>query len=575
MSESRNFVIAIAISVLIIIFWQFFYEAPRRKEALQIAQQKEKLIEAEQSAVKAQLREKGIGLPAKEVNREEILSLGNRVVISTPSLHGSISLKGARLDDMTLAGYKETLVSDSEEVVLLAPSETRQAYFAQYGWIDPTNSIALPDTATQWTADGTTLTPETPVTLSWDNGKGLRFKLHFSVDKDYMFQVQQAVENYGDAEVSLLPYGLLNRNWHQDHKAFAILHEGPLGVLEGKLNEFSYKDLAEEKHKEFKKTEGWVGISDKYWLTAMIPDQSIPFNAHFAYNLRNGEDKYQADFLGNAVTVSPGSTKDFDTHLFVGAKKIDLLDNYGDKLGIPLFDRAVDFGFYYFITKPLFLTLKFFHGILGNFGLAILLLTVCVKLAMFPLANKSYTSIHHMKRLQPEITRLRELYKDNKTQLNQEVMQLYKREKINPLSGCFPLLVQIPVFFSLYKVLFITIEMRHAPFYGWIKDLSAPDPTNLFNLFGLIPWSPPAILVIGAWPLIMGVTMILQQRMNPEPSDPTQATVMKVLPFVFIFIFASFPAGLIIYWAWNNSLSLLQQWIINSRLSRKEAKKQK
>lgn len=570
MNESRNFLIAIILSVLIIVAWQFFYVMPQKQHNLDIAAQRAQQMAEEEKAVKQQLQAQGVAVTTENISREEVLALGNRITIHTPSLHGSISLKGARLDDITLANYKETLAKNSPEVVLLSPTETKQSYFAQFGWVDPSNSIALPDNNTLWKADGETLTPEKPVTLSWDNGKGLLFKLRLSVDKHYMFNITQSIENKGDAPVSLLPYGLLNRNWHREHKDFAILHEGPLGVMDGTLNEFRYKDLIDETRKEFKHTTGWLGITDKYWLTAIIPDPKEAYNANFTHSVRNGQDRFQTDFLGDAVTAVPGATVEIPSHFFVGAKQIGLLDEYVDTLHIPLFDRAVDFGVLYFITKPLFLALKFFHGLLGNFGLAILLLTVCVKLVMFPLANKSFTSVHHMKRLQPEITRLKELYKDNKQQMNQEVMQLYKRENINPLSGCLPLVVQIPVFFALYKVLFITIEMRHAPFYGWVKDLSAPDPTNLFNLFGLLHWTPPSLLVIGAWPLIMGVTMIMQQRFNPAPSDPTQATVMKVLPFVFIFIFASFPVGLIIYWAWNNTLSILQQWVINYKLDKQE-----
>ena len=569
MSDTRNFIVAISLSVLILVVWQFFYEKPKQEAALQLAQQRQQSVDQHEHAIKQQLLESGAEIIGT-LDREDVLTAGDpRIKIMTPRLHGSIALKGARFDDITLAGYKEAVGNNSNEVVLLSPSQTKGAYFAQFSWIDPSNSIAMPTNDTIWQSNRTTLTPETPVTLSWNNSEGLTFLLQFSVDEDYMFKVEQTVQNSSGQAVSLLPYGLLNRAWDEnDHESFAILHEGLMGVLNGTLDEFRYDDLIDDKRKSFKEATGWLGISDKYWLTAIIPDKSSTFNANFSYALSGGKDKFQTDFLGSTITIAPGEQAGTSSHFFTGAKEVSLLDAYSEKLDIPLFDRAVDFGFLYFITKPLFLALKFFNSLLGNFGLAILLLTVCVKLIMYPLANKSYVSIHQMKKLQPEIARLKEQHGDNKTQLNQEVMQFYKREKVNPLSGCLPLIVQLPVFFALYKVLFITIEMRHAPFYGWITDLSAPDPTTLFNLFGLIPWDPPAILMIGAWSIIMGITMVLQQKMNPAPADPTQAMVMKVLPFVFIFIFSTFPAGLIIYWAWNNTLSLLQQWFITRKLSK-------
>lgn len=563
MNEARNFIIAIGISILILGGWQYFVEAPKKQELIRVAQERQKQEAQKSQAVKQQLINQGAA-PAKPVDRDAILGLGGRIPVANPKLQGSISLKGARLDDLTLLGYKETIKRNSKQVVLLSPTETPQAYFIQFGWISPAGDVAVPGADTVWQTDnGASLSPETPVTLHWDNGKNAIFYLTISLDSDYMFHVAQKVENYGKNSISLLPFGLVNRAWAQDHKAFAILHEGPIGVMDGTLHEFSYKELTEDKHKAFANTSGWIGTTDKYWLTAIAPQIPGGYDTKFSYTDRSGQSRFQSDFLGKPIEVAPGASAETASNVFAGAKVLRLLERYEKDLNIPLFERAVDFGAFYFITKPLFLALRYFHSLLGNFGLAILLLTVCVKLLMFPLANKSYRSIHKIKLLQPELTRLREQYKDNKAQLNQEVMAMYRKNKVNPLSGCLPIVVQIPVFFSLYKVLFITIEMRHASFYGWINDLSAPDPTTVFNLFGLIPWDPPAILMIGAWPIIMGITMILQQRMNPEPTDPVQAKVMKLLPFIFTYIFATFPVGLIIYWAWNNSLSVLQQWVIN------------
>lgn len=565
MTEVRNFIIAIGLSLLILAGWQYFIAIPQKQEREGLLQLQQEQAANPEDALKQQLIRQG-ATPLTPIGREAALKQNGRVKIDNPRLTGSLSLKGARLDDLTLLGYRETIKPSSDQVVLLAPTETEKAYFIQFGWIDPTGNTPVPGSDTEWTANKKHLEPGDPVTLSWDNGKNARFRLIVSIDEDYMFDVVQQVENYGRTPLSLLPYGLVNRSWTQDHQAFAILHEGPIGVMNDTLEELSYGDLIDDKQKEFKDTSGWIGISDKYWLTAIAPATDENYNVKFGYTKRGEQDRFQSDFLGKPVDVQPGSSAETRSNVFAGAKVLGLLDKYEKERSIPLFERAVDFGNFYFITKPLFIALRYFNSLLGSFGLAIMLLTVCVKLLMYPLANKSYKSIHRIKQLQPELNKLREQYKDDKAKLNQEVMTMYRKKRVNPLSGCLPILVQIPVFFSLYKVLFITIEMRHAPFYGWIKDLSAPDPTTIFNLFGLIPWDPPSFLMIGLWPLIMGFTMVLQQRMNPEPSDPVQAKVMKLLPFIFIFIFASFPAGLLIYWAWNNTLSVLQQWVITRKL---------
>jgi YidC/Oxa1 family membrane protein insertase len=368
--------------------------------------------------------------------------------------------------------------------------------------------------------------------------------------------------------VKVTPYSLITRARNMDKEAFLILHEGPLGVFNKELKEVSYSDLMDTPLQSFKQVSGWFGITDKYWLSAFIPDQANGMDVAFKYTLKDGKHRFQTDMIAQPIDVAPYDTVTYTQNLFVGAKKLTLLESYEKSLGTPLFDRSVDFGWLYFITHPLFKVLTILHALVGNFGVAILLLTVVVKLILFPLANKSYKSMYHLKRLQPQLLEIKERYSHDRTMLNREMMALYQDQKVNPMSGCLPIIIQIPVFFALYKVLFITIEMRHAPFFGWVKDLSVLDPTTIFNLFGLIPWDPPSFLSIGVWPILMGVTMYFQQKLNPQPADPIQAKVMKLLPPFFVLIMASFPAGLVIYWTWNNFLSILQQWVITSRLKR-------
>ncbi len=484
--------------------------------------------------------------------------------IETPSLHGSIDLSGARFDDLTLATYHETVGPKSPEVELLSPTGTQEPYLAELGWVAASPDIKVPGPQTRWTASGGPLTPTNPVTLTWDNGQGLVFTRTISVDPNYMFTVRDAVRNTGDAPVKLTPYGLVSRTGTPHVAGYYILFEGMLGYLDGSLQEVKYSSLSPEKPLDFPSNGGWLGFTDKYWLTALIPPQSEAIKARFTHTVDGGVDRYQTDYLGPEVTIAPNGTGETSARFFAGAKEVNLLDAY-QATGIPLFDHAIDFGWFYFLTKPIFLVLQFFDRVLGNFGLAILLLTLCVKLLFFPLANKSYNAMSKMKLLQPEIQKLRERFPDDKARQQQEMMALYKRVGANPLAGCLPIVIQIPVFFSLYKVLFVTIEMRHAPFFGWIRDLSAPDPTSFANLFGLLPFAPPHILMIGAWPLIMGLTMFLQQKLNPQPVDPVQARMFMLLPIVFTYMLAAFPAGLVIYWAWNNLLSIAQQWTIMRR----------
>ncbi|MCC7259613.1 MAG: membrane protein insertase YidC [Alphaproteobacteria bacterium] len=510
------------------------------------------------------------------LSKSEALAATPRIAISSERVKGSIALTGARFDDITLVNYRKELDPKSPPVDMLLPSRTAEAYFAELGWAAAgTTGTTLPTADTLWQADHSVLTPEQPVTLSWDNGGGLRFVTRIALDAHYMFTITRRVENYGSAPVTLAPYGLLNRVHEQKEQAFAISHEGPLGVFGGTLNEEAYSDLQKDGPQQYNSVGentrgGWVGIADKYWFTALIPDQDVPFTGRFTYIGKDGEPRYQADFLSDAVTVPANGAAEVGARLYAGPKEVALLDHYVTDENVPLFDRAVDFGVLYFLTKPIFLALQFFYHWIGNFGIAILILTVCIKLLLFPLANKSYVAINRMKLIQPKMMELREKYADDKMKMQQEVMALYKKEKVNPASGCLPILIQIPIFFALYKVLFVTIEMRHAPFYGWIHDLSIPDPTSIFNLFGLISWQPPEMLMIGAWPCIMCIAMVLQQKMNPKPTDPTQEKIMRLLPLMFLFMFAHFPAGLIIYWAWNTGLSVVQQYAITRLYAKKK-----
>jgi YidC/Oxa1 family membrane protein insertase len=486
------------------------------------------------------------------------------VTISTPKIHGSINLQGLRFDDLTLADYKTNLSDNAQGVNLLSPSNTKESYFVEIGWHNDFAGTKLPDANSVWAADHETLDVGNPVNFRWKNDDNVEFILSVKIDQNYMFSIEQSLVNKSGKPIAVRPYGIVNRIYKSDESSNSILHEGPIATIDDKLEDITYESIKDKKSKKF--TNGkvnWIGITDKYWLTALIPDQRYEYTSNFVYGVSNGEDRYQVDFLGNQYVVDAGKKIDFNLMLFTGAKKVNLLDTYSKEYNIKLFDRAIDFGIFYIITKPLFHFLNFFYQYFGNFGISILMVTVIIKLVMFGIANKSYRSMKKMKSLQPEIERIKDLYAEDKTRLNQEIMALYKREKVNPVSGCLPLLIQIPVFFSIYKVLYVTIEMRHAPFFGWIKDLSAPDPTSIFNLFGLLAFNPPSMLMVGVWPILMAITMYLQQRMSPEPADPMQANMMRFMPLMFLVMFSRFPAGLLIYWTWNNILSIIQQYYIN------------
>ena len=572
MGEQKNLFLAIVLSMAVIFAFQFFFtdqNAVRQAQQEQQAAQTGGEISTGGSIVPAAPGTEP-GAPDSTVpmskSRNEILAEGPRLKIETANINGSVALTGGRIDDIVLLDYRETVKPDSPNIVLFAPPGSAKPYYAEYGWVPGANGAAapkLPSRDTVWTASADTLTPETPVTLSWDNGEGLRFERELSFAGQYMLNVTQRIVNTGTESVTVSPYALISRADTPETLGFYILHEGPLGVLNDTLTEIDYDDIVEEQLIKEQSTGGWVGITDKYWLSALIPDQSAPFTADFVHRVLEGRDRFQVDFVRDTATLEPGGSYEVKSHLFAGAKRVDLIDHYQDTLGIQKFDLSIDWGWFYFLTRPIYYVLHEIYKYVGNYGVAIILLTILLKIILFPLANKSYKSMAKMKKLQPKMLELRERYGDDKQRLQKEMMELYKREKANPASGCLPILVQIPIFFALYKVLFVTIEMRQAPFFGWIQDLSVPDPTTLFNLYGLIPWTPPEWLIpIGIWPTLMGISMFLQQKLNPQPPDPTQAKIMMMLPFVFTFLLASFPAGLVIYWTVNNVLSIAQQWVI-------------
>ena len=582
-SENRNTILAIVLSLVVLIGWQYFVAQPQmeaQQAALEAQQQANAGLEATVGGANPDAPQPSVtpgadtAAPAQSAggqltfaSREQALAASNRVAIDTPRLEGSVNLSGGRLDDLRLKDYHETVDKSSPTIVLFSPKGSPAPYYSDYGWVaDQGSDIALPGPDTVWSIEGdTTLTPTTPLTLTWDNGSGLTFKRTYSVDENYMFTVAQSVENASSDAVTLYPYGLIARHGTPETTGFFILHEGLLGVFgEEGLKEVDYSDLEEDGPvRPAKVDQGWLGITDKYWASTLIPVPGQEFQPSFSHSATTGN--FQADYLGNGVTVAAGGTGETSSYLFAGAKETNLIDSYEEALGIKQFELMIDWGWFYFLTKPMFFVIDWMFHLFGNFGVAILAVTVLVKLVFFPLANKSYVSMSKMKLVQPQMTEIREKYADDRQKQQQALMELYKKEKINPLAGCLPILIQIPVFFSLYKVLFVTIEMRHAPFFGWIQDLSAPDPTTIFNLFGLIPWDPPQMLMLGVWPLIMGITMFIQMKMNPAPPDPTQQMIFTWMPVVFTFMLASFPAGLVIYWAWNNTLSVTQQYVIMRR----------
>jgi YidC/Oxa1 family membrane protein insertase len=575
--DQKNLIVAIAISVLILLTFQMLFEQPRleKEQAARKAAEQQQTTQVQPGAPGAPgvpgqpgaVPVTGQVQPAAPPTREAVIGRAERIKIDTAKVKGSVSLTGALIDDLTLADYRETVEPGSKSITLLSPSGSSAAYFARFGWLAASADTAVPGPETVWQADRGRLEADAPTTFTWSNGQGLTFSQVITLDRSYMFTVVQKVRNDGARSVSLSPFGLVSRTGTPQTSGFFILHEGFVGIFNDLLKEIDYDKLKDAKGGviEQKSAGGWIGVTDKYWLTALIPDQKVEVASRYVHTLQDKTDKYQIDYVTPAVAIPPGVTVETTSHFFAGAKEVRLLENYGETLGINRLYDAVDFGWFWFLTRPIFHVLEYFHRLMGNFGLAILLLTVLIKLAFFPLANKSYRAMSRLKNLQPKMVEIRERYKDDRMRQQQEMMALYKKENANPMAGCLPIAIQIPVFFALYKVLFVTIEMRHAPFYGWIKDLSAPDPLGLLTVFGLVPWQVPHMLEvvnIGIWPIIMGGTMWLQQKLNPQPPDPIQAKMFMLLPIIFTFLLGQFPAGLVIYWAWNNTLSIGQQWLI-------------
>ena len=592
MTDNRNTILAVLLSGIVLIGWQYFYNIPAM-EKQRAAQQQSATNQmappatqtpgsqppqagtTPQPAPGAQPAPGSQPAASTIIPRATALASSPRIKIETPKVSGSIALKGGRIDDVSLVQYRETVDPKSPAIVLLAPSGTENPFYAEFGWVAASGSnVKIPDQNTVWAQEGSgALAPEKPVTLVWNNGEGLAFKRTIAVDQNYLFTLKDEVTNTGNAPATLYPYALISRHGKQVVSGYYILHEGLVGVLgEQGLQEYSYSKIDEDKRKEFKVTNAWLGITDKYWAATLLPDTSAKLDARYSSNLVGNLRTYQTDYLLDPQTVAIGGTGVASARLFAGAKENSLIDAYDKQLKLNRFELLIDWGWFYFITKPMFWMIDWFFRLFGNFGIAILAVTVLVKLVFFPLANKSYASMAKMKAVQPQLMALKDRYPDDKVKQQQEMMEIYKKEKINPIAGCLPILIQIPVFFSLYKVLFVTIEMRHAPFFGWIKDLSAQDPTTIFNLFGLIPWDPMSLgtivgpyFMLGVWPIIMGVTMWVQMKLNPAPPDPTQKMIFDWMPLIFTFMLASFPAGLVIYWAWNNLLSVLQQGFIMNK----------
>ena len=584
---NRNMIIAVVLSVAVIFGWQFFVAGPQLERAQRQAQ-----IAAEQAAAAnpgiatttTNPAAAATGTTPSEApagtaavafaDRASAIAATARVAIDTPALTGSINLRGGRLDDLQLKKYTETIEPDSPIITLLTPSGAPNAYYVEQGWAAANGTTKVPDATTQWTVEGNDrLTPTTPVALRWDNGAGLVFRRSFAVDENYLFTVTQSIENQSGSDVALFPFSRAVREDTPHVSNFFVQHEGPLGVLgSNNLVSKKYSDMQNDKQIRLDNTTGWLGFGDKYWATAVIAEPTQQINAQFTYLKNNNRDEYQTSFVEtNPVVVANGAGAEDHSYVFAGAKEESVIASYQSALKLDRIDLLIDWGWFHFLTYPMFLVLRWLNSILGNFGLAMLALTVIVKLIFLPLANRSYASMAAMRRVQPEMKAMQERFKDDRAAQQQAMMELYKREKINPLAGCWPVLVQIPVFFSLYTVIFISLEMRHAPFFGWIQDLAAQDPTNLFTLFGLIPWNPTALpmigglLHLGVWPLIMGITMWVQMRLQPPPPDATQAMIFNWMPVIFTFMLGSFPAGLVIYWSWNNFLSICQQYFIMKR----------
>ena len=558
--DNKNVFVAIALSMSVLLFWGAFFETPKQdnqnlENNNQLQQKTENSINPNKTPTPSinQLNIK------KKISRNDSITGSNRIKIENDNIIGSISLDGGLIDDISFKNHKQN-VDGRKNIEFLNPSQSENGFYVESGWASIGNNIKVPTKNSKWEIEGNkTLTDKTPVIIKWDNKEGIIFKKKIVLDEKYLFKINQEIQNNSSKNIELYPYAQITRNKIPDDiQNFYISHEGFIGVFDDELKEDDYDDI--EDNKIVRETnEGWLGITDKYWMTVLVPEKGKNFKSTFQYN-----DAFKANYINNdPIKINPSSSGFNDFRLFVAAKEVNTIDTYAEAQNINKLDLVIDWGWFYFFTKPLFFVIDYLFKLSGNFGIAIVLITLAIRALFFPLANFSFRSMAKMKAVQPEMARLKELYKDDKVKLQQEMMALYRKEKINPASGCLPVLIQIPFFFAIYKMLFISLEMRHQPFFGWIKDLSAADPTSLFNLFGLIPWDPPSFMVIGIWPILMGASMWVQQKLNPAPTDPIQAKIFAFFPLFLTIILASFPSGLVVYWTINNILTIAQQWVIN------------
>ncbi len=558
--DSKNVIAAISLSAAVIIIYGLFF-APPPPDPKKINNEKNNIVESTSEAPSLDQN-----VEVSKISRNEAIENEDRVQFENSTVIGSISLVGASIDDLTFKKYTDTLNGD-DNVILLNPKKVEDGYYIETGWATANKNINLPNSKTIWTIEGNNkLTPNSPIKLSWTNDQNIKFIKDISIDDQYLFRVNQTIINNSEKTYNFYPYGQIIRNLAPEIIDFFILHEGLIGVFDDQLVEEDYDDI-EEKEFSINADKGWLGITDKYWITSLIPQENRKFRTDFDY-----KNKFRANFIETSATeIGANETKSNEIKIIIAAKEVDIIDGYAENLNISKYDLAIDWGWFYFLVKPLFFLIDYFFKLTGNFGIAIILITICIRIVFFPLANYSFKSMAKMKVLQPEMTRLKELHKEDKMKLQQEMMALYKKEKVNPVSGCLPIFIQIPFFFAIYKVLFVTLEMRHQPFYGWIKDLSERDPTSIFNLFGLIPWDPPSFLLIGVWPCLMGLSMYFQQKLNPTPPDPIQAKIFAFFPLFLTVILAPFPSGLVIYWTINNILTMAQQYVIITRTTVKTA----
>ncbi len=558
--DSKNVIAAISLSAAVIIIYGLFF-APPPPDPKKINNEKNNIVESTNEAPSLDQN-----VEVSKISRNEAIENEDRVQFENSTVIGSISLVGGSIDDLTFKKYTNTLNGD-DNVILLNPKKVEDGYYIETGWATANKNINLPNSKTIWTIEGNNkLTPNSPIKLSWTNDQNIKFIKDISIDDQYLFKVNQTIINNSEKTYNFYPYGQIIRNLAPEIIDFFILHEGLIGVFDDQLVEEDYDDI-EEKKFSINADKGWLGITDKYWITSLIPQENRKFRTDFDY-----KNKFRANFIETSATeIGANETKSNEIKIIIAAKEVDIIDGYAENLNISKYDLAIDWGWFYFLVKPLFFLIDYFFKLTGNFGIAIILITICIRIVFFPLANYSFKSMAKMKVLQPEMTRLKELHKEDKMKLQQEMMALYKKEKVNPVSGCLPIFIQIPFFFAIYKVLFVTLEMRHQPFYGWIKDLSERDPTSIFNLFGLIPWDPPSFLLIGVWPCLMGLSMYLQQKLNPTPPDPIQAKIFAFFPLFLTVILAPFPSGLVIYWTINNILTMAQQYVIIKRTTVKTA----